>query len=204
MRTYDGLRNVLRENRRTYLLLNVVVYGVLIAMMIVTPHVPGMREVGQERREAFLNAPVLSIVTDAYASGDIMTTTLLTFLANLLFAALLTTTLPSLVIPFFGVAATVWRVVEIGMWTAPATIDEGIAVLAVAPVFVIEIQAYVLAALGSVVLWRSTFEHRRRGLPSALAGYRAGIGDNLRLYPAIVVLLLGIALIEAVTYNLLY
>ncbi|MFB8762482.1 hypothetical protein [Nocardiopsis alba] len=204
MRTYDGLRNVLRENRRTYLLLNVVVYGVLIAMMIVTPHVPGMREVGQGRREAFLNAPVLSIVTDAYASGDVMTTTLLTFLANLLFAALLTTTLPSLIIPFFGVAATVWRVVEIGMWTAPATIDEGIAVLAVAPVFVIEIQAYVLAALGSVILWRSTFEHRRRGLPSALAGYRAGIGDNLRLYPAIVVLLLGIALIEAVTYNLLY
>ncbi|GAA1076322.1 hypothetical protein [Nocardiopsis composta] len=94
---------MLSENRRIYLLLNIIVYGILIAMMIVTPLVPGMYEAGLERQEAFLGAPGASVVTDAYAGGDIATTTLLTFLANLLFAALLATTLPSLVIPFFGV-----------------------------------------------------------------------------------------------------
>ncbi|MBR8742719.1 hypothetical protein [Nocardiopsis sp. MG754419] len=204
MRIYRDFRSVLSENWRTYLLLNVVVYGTLIATMIVTPLIPGMYETGLANMEAFLDAPGASLVLDAYAGGDIVRITLLTFLANLLFAALLTTTLPSLVIPFFGVVATVWRAVFIGMPYAPTSAEEGIVVLATSPVLVIEFQAYVLAMLGSVLLWRSTFGHRRRELPSAWAGYRAGVRDNLRLYPAIVVLLLGIALVEGITYNMLY
>jgi hypothetical protein len=204
MRMYENFRTVLRENWRTYLLLNVVVYGTLAATMIVTPLIPGMYEWGLKNIEAFLEAPGASMVVDAYESGDIVTTTLLTFLANLLFAALLTTTLPSLVIPFFGVAATVWRAVYIGMPFAPTSPEEAIGVIATSPVLVIEFQAYVLAMLGSVILWRSTFGYRRRELPSAWAGYRAGIRDNVRLYPGIVVALFGIALLEAITYNLLY
>ena len=60
------------------------------------------------------------------------------------------------------------------------------------------VQAYVLAALGTVVLWRSTFRHRHLGLPTAGAGYRAGLADLLRLYPVIAAVLLLIAVVEAV------
>ncbi|GAA1076312.1 hypothetical protein GCM10009605_11280 [Nocardiopsis composta] len=89
------------------------------------------------------------------------------------------------------------------MWFAPATPEKAIAVISGSPVLVIEFQAYVLAMLGSVILWRSAFGYRRRGLPSAWAGYRAGIRDDIRLYPGVAVALLAIALIEAVTFNLL-
>ena len=40
MRIYENFRTVLRENWRTYLLLNLVVYGTLIATMIVTEYLP--------------------------------------------------------------------------------------------------------------------------------------------------------------------
>lgn len=204
MRILTNFRTVLRENRRTYLLINLAVYGTLAATMIVTSLVPGLYEWGLKNIEAFLAAPGASTVVDAYTSGDILAATLLTFVANLLFAALLTTTLPSLVIPFFGVAATVGRAVFIGMPYAPTSPEQAITIVASSPVLVIEFQAYVLAALGSVILWQSTFGYRRRGLPSARTGYRAGLRDNLRLYPGIVAALLAIALIEAITYNLLH
>lgn len=204
MRIFENFRTVLRENWRTYLLLNLVVYGTLVVTMIVTPLIPGMYELGLNNVEAFLEAPGSSIVVDAYASGSIVKATLLTFLANLLFAALLTTTLPSLGIPFFGVVATLGRAVFIGMPFSPTSSEEAMMVIISSPVLLIEFQAYVLAMLGSVILWQSTFGYRRRELPSAWAGYRAGIRDNIRLYPLIVVVLLGIALIEAFTYNFLH
>ncbi|MEQ3550219.1 hypothetical protein WIS52_07010 [Pseudonocardia nematodicida] len=204
MKTYENFRSVLRENWRTYLLINVVVYGTLVATMVVTALTPGMQEAGLENVDAFLDAPGASSVVAAYESGNFVMMTLATFLGNLLFAALLTTTLPSLAIPFFGVAATVWRAVFIGVPYAPTSAEGAMTLLAVSPVLVIEFQAYVLAMLGSVVLWRSTFGYRRRQLPSARAGYRAGFRDNIRLYPAIVVMLLGIALVEAVTYAFLH
>lgn len=121
-----------------------------------------------------------------------------TFLANLLFAAVLTTTLPSLLIPYLGVVLTVLRTGMIGVWLTPTTPGEAIALLPHLIVLVIEMQAYVLTALGTVVLWRTTFGHRRLELPSAGAGYRAGVADMLRLYPVIAALLLIIAIVEAI------
>lgn len=88
-------------------------------------------------------------------------------LGNLLFAALATTTLASLIIPFFGVVATIGRAAFIGMPYAPTSSDELVAVIVASPVLLIEFQAYVLAMLGSINLWRSTFGYRRRNVSSA-------------------------------------
>ncbi len=126
-----------------------------------------------------------------------MSAALGTFIFNLTFAALLTTTIPSLVIPFFGVVATVYRAMEIGMWLTPTSSDAAIALIPHIPVLIIEFQAYILAALGAIILWRSTLGYQRLGLPSKRAGYRAGLGVNLRLYPVIVLVLFVIAVFEA-------
>ncbi|SDE09828.1 hypothetical protein [Auraticoccus monumenti] len=198
MKTLTSLRTVLRENWRTYLVINAATYGALVAMMIATSLVPRLREGGLEGSTAFGNLPGLSAVTDAYAAGDVVQAALLTFLANLLLAAVLTTTLPSLVIPFLGVVATVGRAGLIGMWLAPGSPGEALALIPHAPVVVVEFQAYVLAALGSVILWRRTTTYRRRGLPSAWAGYREGLRANARLYPVIIGVLLLTAGYEAV------
>ena len=107
MKTLRSLRTTLRENWRTYILLSVATYGALVVMMTVTSFMPGMREEGGEGLTAFTDLPGLSAVVDAYASGNVIAAALLTFTANLFFAAVLTTTLPSLIIPFFAVVATV-------------------------------------------------------------------------------------------------
>lgn len=190
---------MLRDNWSTYLVSNLVVYGTLVMTMIVTVYIPGLKDVGLRSTEAFLESPGSLVVVEAYASGSIVRAALLTLLGNLLFAALATTTLPSLVIPFFGVVATIGRAVFIGMPYAPTSREELIAVVVASPVLLIEFQAYVLAMLGSIILWRSTFGYRQRNVSSAWHGYLAGTKDNIRLYPVIILVLLGIASIEAVT-----
>lgn len=173
--------------------------GTLVLTMIVTVYIPGIHEVGVRNIEAFLTSPGSLWVVDAYTNGSIVRAALLTLLGNVLFAALATTTLPSLIIPFFGVAATIGRAVFIGVPFAPTSFEGLITLIFTSPVLLIEFQAYVLAMLGSIILWRSTFGYRRRNLSSPWEGYLAGIMDNLRLYPVIILLLLGIAFIEAIT-----
>ncbi|MCF2587295.1 hypothetical protein [Brevibacterium sp. UCMA 11752] len=198
MKILRNLRTTLRENWRTYILLNVATYGALVVMMSVTSLMPGMREEGVEGSTAFTNLPGLSAVVDAYASGNVIAAALLTFIANLLFAAVLTTTLPSLIIPFFAVVATVGRAGLIGMWLAPGSPGEALALMPHAPIVIIEFQAYILAALGAVIIWRKTLGHRRHGSLSAWAGYRIGIQDNVRLYPVIIAILVLAGFLEAI------
>lgn len=199
MRIFDSFRTVLRDNWKTYLVSNLVVYGTLLMAMIVAVYVPGLHEAGLRNTESFLESPGSLLVVEAYASGGIVRPALLTLVSNLLFAALATTTLPSLVFPFFGVAATIGRAVFIGIPYAPTSFDELITLVVASPVLLIEFQAYVLAMLGTIILWRTTLGYRRCNLSSAWDGYLAGIKDNIRLYPVIIILLLGIALIEAIT-----
>lgn len=204
MHLFRSFRTVLRDNRKAYLVSNLVVYGTLFMTMITTVYLPGASEWGMRNTEAFLSSPGSTMVVEAYASGSIVGASLLTFVSNLLFAALATTTLPSLTIPFFGVIATLGRAMFIGMPFAPTSLEELIAGVVASPVLLIEFQAYVLAMLGSFILWRSTFRYRQRNLSSAWDGYLAGIKDNIRLYPAIIVVLLGIAVIEALTALILH
>ena len=197
MRLFRGFLNILREHWRTYVLLNIAVYGLLGATMALTA-LFGLQERGLERAQAFVDLPGPGdFVVTAYVNGDFVSAALGTFIFNLAFAALLTTTIPSLVIPFFGVAATVYRAMEIGMWLTPTSGDAAIALLPHAPVLIIEFQAYILATLGTVILWRSTFGYQRLELPSRRAGYRAGLGANLRLYLVIVLVLFVVAVFEA-------
>jgi hypothetical protein len=204
MNILKNFRTVLRDNWKAYLVSNLVVYGTLLMTMIVTLYIPGLHEAGLRNTEAFLGSSGSSFVVDAYASGSILAATGVTLLGNLMFAALGTTTLPSLIIPFFGVVATIGRAVFIGMPFAPTSFEELIAVIIASPVLLIEFQAYVLAMLGSIILWRSTFGYRRRHLASAWDGYLAGVKDNVRLYPVIIAVLLGIALVEAGTALILH
>ena len=198
MRIWKNALTVIRDHGRTYLLLNLAVYGALAASAVLTLLLPGLRERGAQDVETFGSIPLLSLVSEAYTDGNVLAAAVGTFLANLLFAAVLTTTLPSLLIPCLGVVLTILRTATIGIWLTPTTPGEAVTLLPHLPVIVIELQAYVLTALGTVVLWRSTFGHRRLGLPTAGAGYRAGFADMLRLYPVIAAVLLVMAFVEAV------
>lgn len=195
-RIADRTRAIVHGNWRTYLFLNIATYGVLTASLVLTALVPRMHQ-GALGRAAFLDLPGLSAVPEAYVSGNVPLAAFLTFLANALFAALLTTGLPSLIIPSFGAAATVLRAGLVGTWMAPSEMKEWLSLIPHAPVVIIEIHAYILAALGSVVLWRKTFSPRRYGLSSAREGYRAGLIDNASLYGTIAVVLFFIAWFEA-------
>ena len=95
MRIWKNALTVIRDHGRTYLLLNLAVYGALAASAVLTLLLPGLRERGAQDVETFGSVPILSLVTDAYTDGDVLAAAVGTFLANLLFAAVLTTTLPS-------------------------------------------------------------------------------------------------------------
>ena len=181
MRLVQPVLQLVAQHRRAFILLNLAVYGTLGAAMGVTA-LFSLQDVGLERAAGFSElAGPLSMVADAYTNGDALVAALGTFAVNLIFAALLTTTLPSLAVPFFGVAATVYRAAEIGMWLTSTSPHAALALPPHAFSLIIEFQVYVLTAFGTYVLWRTTFWHRQLGLPSRRAGYRAGLVANLRL-----------------------
>jgi hypothetical protein len=140
---------------------------------------------------------VVGTAADAYASGNVVLAAALTFLVNLLVAAVLTTTVPSLVVPFAGAAVTLYRAAQWGVLFAPIGPDA----LAVVPhllTLVVEGQAYVVATFAAWVHARKFLLHRRSGFATRWAGYRAGLRDTLRLYPLVVLLLAVGAIYEAV------
>lgn len=194
---------VIRQNLRLYIALNVLLYGIFAAMMIVTIMFPHLQAGAVARGNVQLsNLPApFAVVVAAYHSGDFALAALLTFFTNLCVGALGTTTLPSLVIPFAGLWFNLYRFFEFGMMFAPAT-EGSIAVLPHLLTLIIEGQAYICGTLGAVLIWLKTIQPGRYGLARHSHGYKEGLHDMLRLYPLVIALLVIGAVYEA--FELIY
>jgi len=188
----------IREHLRAYVVINVVFYGLLIVAMGVAAVFPQLHESLWGLAEGESGGPgILGAVDRAYQDGDVLVAAALTFVVNLTIGALLTVTLPSFVIPFFGVGFVIYRVVQWGILFTPAGPEAGVLIPHMLTL-VIEGQAYVVAALAVWLHGRMFLMPRRSGLPSRWVGYAAGLGATVRLYPLVVVLLVVGAVYEAI------
>jgi len=138
------------------------------------------------------------LITDAYRSGDVALAALVTFGVNLLSATLLQTTLPSLVIPFAGVAVTLVRGLSWGVLFTPFGQPDA-TFLVHWVTLAIEGAAYVVAGFAAWVHGRLWLQPTRFGHATRRAGYVAGLRATLLLSVAVVVLLAIGAIYEAIT-----
>lgn len=188
---------IIHENRRAYLILNAAAYGLALIGFVIGLLFPD------------LNAARVTALEDD-GTGELVRWLVnipplfaLTILGvNLFRLSLLTIVLPSLVVPFAGLAFFGYWAVETGITLVPASPQGWVALIPHSLTFLIELQAYVLLLLGVYVLGRHWLFPRRVGAKNRRQGYVRGLKQlGLLALPALVLLVVG-ALWEA--YSLRY
>jgi hypothetical protein len=193
--------SALRRERSAYLWLNLAYYGLVgIGMAWAALDRPLQERlltlVGGE-----LDAGALAPVVAVYERGGVLLATVVTFGVNLLIGSLASITLPSLLVPFSGLALAAVRAVAWGLLFAPATVDMSggqiMAGVLVGLVLLLEGQGYVLAALAAVVQGRAVVWPGSVGAHGWRQGYAVGVRQAVTIYGAVVPVLAVAALVEA-------
>lgn len=183
---------ILRENRRAYLLLNLLAYGLVLAGMAAGALLP--------RLNAASLADMDSNGSTALASS-LMSTPLLfalvIFAINVGTVVIASISLPSLIVPFAGIAIFAVRALSIGTSLAPVDPTVRTTLVPHSLTLLLEVQAYVLVMLGAFVLGRAWLRPASVGVERRRDGYVHGLRTlGVLLLPALVLLVIG-ALYEA-------
>ncbi|WP_440110827.1 hypothetical protein [Paenibacillus sp. QZ-Y1] len=179
---------IIKGNKKAFILMNAVFYGLLLLSMLVTYFFPELQLKALDSANKQLSSPWLeSTVVSAYASGNIVSASFFTFIVNLILGIMLTMTGASLVIPFIGLfmgiyRAIFWGVVFTPLEYHPMLIPHYLTLL-------IEGQAYVFAMLAIYLQGKSFLFPKSIGVQSRWSGYKHGFIQTAWLFIPIVVLL---------------
>lgn len=144
--------SLIREHRKQFILLNLAFFGLFLLTMIVTVSMPELQPPVVEILSRIVRTDLAEKV---YLTGNIFVAASATLAVNLGVAALLIS-LPSLIVPFFGVAFSLLFAAIYGITLAPigpyaaAMIPHSVAIL-------IEFEAYILASFGAYLFGRTVF-----------------------------------------------
>lgn len=188
---------IIRDNRRAYLIINVTAYGLALigfAIGLLFPGLTAAQAAGLEEDGTgelvrwLVNLPPLFALTILGV--------------NVFRLSLLTIVLPSLIVPFAGLAFFGYWAVETGITLVPASDHGWVALIPHSLTFVIELQAYILLLLGAYLLGKYWLFPRSIGAKNRRQGYLRGLQRlGLLALPALVLLIVG-AVWEA--YSLRY
>ncbi|MDL1910568.1 stage II sporulation protein M [Chloroflexi bacterium CFX6] len=188
---------LVQENRKAYITLNVVYYGlVAVCMVYVAFDQELQKSLLDQIGAAFMTGP-LSFVGQAYVNTQALTAILATFFVNLLLGSLAVITLPSLVVPFSGILVGVYRAIVWGLLLSPANPDLRLVMIPHSITLILEGQAYILAMFAAYLQGRAFLFPGTVGLESRAKGYVEGLKRTGKLY-ALVVLTLAVAAIYEV------
>lgn len=188
---------ILRENRRAYLTISAAAYGLVavgFVLGLLFPELNAARAAalevdgtGELVRRLFETPPLFALMILAVNVGKL---------------SLLTIVLPSLVVPFAGLALFGYWTVETGVTLVPTSPEGWVLLIPHSLTLLIELQAYVLLALGAYLLGRYWISPRLAGETTRRRAYLRGLRQiGLLALPALVLLVVG-AIWEA--YSLRY
>jgi len=188
---------IIRDNKRDYFIINVAAYGLALVGFVIGLIFPdlnaaqaaGLEEDGTGELVRWLvNIPALFALTILGV--------------NLFRLSLLTIVLPSVIVPFAGLAFFGYWAVETGITLVPASPEGWVALIPHSLTFVIELQAYILLLLGAYLLGKYWLFPRTIGAKNRRQGYLRGLQRiGLLALPALALLIIG-AVWEA--YSLRY
>jgi hypothetical protein len=184
--------HIIRANFRAYLVLNALMYGLFLIGMgaaLLFPELNAAQIAGQD--ENGTTDLVVSLLSDVWLFS------LTILLVNVVTVAVLTILLPSMVVPFLGIVAFMYRAFNFGVMLAP--VDETTAKILIphSLTILIEFQAYVLVMLAAYVLGKAWLRPGTVGARNRRQGYVLGLRQIGWLsLPAMVLFVIG-ALYEA-------
>jgi hypothetical protein len=195
---------IIRENKKVYIILNAVFYGLVILSMVITSFYPELQKNALAGANKTLSSGGLaSAVSSAYDSSNLLASMGLTFFVNITIGSFLTMTLPSLVIPFSGLLMAFYRAISWGFMFSPITPDMKAVMIPHSLTLLIEGQAYIVAMFAIYLQGKYFLFPRSIGMKSHWNGYKQGLIQTAWLYVPITILLVGGAIYEAIDVILL-
>jgi hypothetical protein len=183
---------LVQENKRAYIVINVVYYGLMVIFMIVAAFNPSLQSMLLDAvGAAFMTGP-LAAVGSAYVNAEILKAIGLTFIVNLVIGSFLYITLPSLIIPFLGFLLGIYRAALWGLLFYPGHPDIGMIMLPHSITLILEGQAYILALFAVYLQGRAFLWPKTAGLETHMQGYMEGLKRTGRMY-VLIILTLAVA-----------
>jgi hypothetical protein len=179
---------ILRENKRVYLLANLVFYGLVLGGFALGLAVP---ELAAGRAESLETDGTADLVGRLLSNVWLFAAMILG--VNTITVGLASIVLPSLVIPFLGIAVFAYRAVVIGVTLAPTDQSTWIVLIPHSLTLVIEFQAYILLALGAYLLGRAWISPAFVEETSRVRAY----GKGLRLLGVLALVALALLVVGA-------
>ncbi|HOQ99044.1 MAG TPA: stage II sporulation protein M [Anaerolineae bacterium] len=186
-----------QEYRRAYLALNLAYYGLVILGMIYVSTNPSLQQSLLESVGAAFAEGPLTAVAGAYGGGQVLAAMGITFAVNLLLGTLVQITLPSLIVPFFGVLMGLYRAVLWGLLLSPASPQVAGPMIPHSLTLLLEGQGYIIAMLGVYIQGKAFLWPRSVGAEGHRQGYVAGLKRAAWLYLLVAVVLAIAAIYEA-------
>lgn len=183
---------VIRENARAYLVINACMYGLFLVGFVVGLLVPELSEAQHTR---LTDDGTADLVRSLINTPWLFALTILG--VNTVKMGLLTIVLPSMVVPFAGIALFAWWAVTTGVTLVPASDIGWVALIPHSLTLIIEFQAYIVVLLGAYLLGRSWIFPRTAGAETRRSGYVRGLRQLGWLSLAAAVLLVVGAVYEA-------
>jgi hypothetical protein len=188
---------IVTDNLRPCLILNLAYFGLVLLGAVYSYLNPSIAQWLKEgTAQALTNGGPLVMVANAYISGNFLMAAVLTFIVNLVLGAILYITLPSMVVPFFGLLmgsfrALLWGVLVLSLipfeaYSVPAWLT-----------MIFEGEAYILAMLAAYIQGKAFLWPDSVGAATRRQGYVKGLAATWRLYVLIVLILAVAAIWEA-------
>jgi hypothetical protein len=188
---------IIRANFRAYLIINAILYGICLVafgLALIFPELTAGRVASLEADGTL--GRILSLMSNAWMLA------LVILGVNALSVGALSILLPSLIVPFAGIAVFAYRAFTIGLILAPADKSGWVALIPHSLTWLIEFQAYVLLSLAAYVLGRAWLRPQTIGAHNRRQAYVQGLRVVGWLsLPSLALLIVG-AIYEA--FSLIY
>ncbi|GEM_PF-2317591 len=146
---------IFKDHRRLLVNIHFVLYGTFFAFLFAGEQFPLLRRQLVDLTSGMFRDGNLQFIGDAYASGDILRASFATWAWNFGAATLTLTLLPSIVIPFWGLAKTLLSFALVGFLMAPTWSDTALHMSYHCITMALEFEAYILACFATVLFpWK--------------------------------------------------
>jgi hypothetical protein len=160
---------IIRANFRAYLIINAIVYGLVIIGMVAAMVFP---DLGAAQAATLEDNGTADLVRSLFNNPWLFSLTILG--VNIMTGALWIV-IPSLIVPFTGIALFAYKAFTLGLAMAPSTEIMAVALIPHSLTVLIELQAYALLMFGAYILGRSWVRPATIGARSHRQGYVRGL-----------------------------
>jgi Stage II sporulation protein M len=161
----------IRANFRAYLIINAIVYGLVITGMVAAIVFPNL---GAAQLATLEDSGTTDLIRSLLNNPLLFSLTILG--VNVMSGALLIA-LPSLIVPFAGIAIFAYKAFTLGLAMAPTTKIVAVGLIPHSLTILIEFQAYALLMFGAYILGRSWVRPATIGARNHRQGYVRGLQE---------------------------